>query len=160
MLNAKLICVGKLKERFFSQACDEYIKRLGSYCRLEISELSEYLLSDSPSDKEIAAALDREAKLIRKAILKEAYIISLCVEGQEIDSPGFAELIRNCENSGNSKLCFIIGGSFGLAQSIKDESSFCLSMSKMTLPHHLARVFLLEQRYRCFKINEGSRYHK
>ena len=160
MLSVKLICVGKMRERFYIDAFAEYAKRLQSCCRLELVELPEQRLPDSPSEREISAALEREGQEILKAITLDAYVVALCVEGKQMPSEGMAELIRQRENSGKPKLCFIIGGSFGLADSVKACADRRLSMSRMTFPHHLARVMLIEQLYRGFKINEGSRYHK
>ena len=160
MLSVKLICVGKMKEKFFLDAFAEYQKRLQAYCRLELVEPTEQRLGENPSEKEIVAALEREAQEILKAVPPDAYMVALCVEGKQMPSEGMAELIRARENSGRPKLCFVIGGSFGLAPEIKARADKRLSMSEMTFPHHLARVMLIEQLYRGFKINEGSRYHK
>ena len=140
MLSVKLICVGKMKERFYLDAFAEYRKRLQSLCRLELVEPAEQRLPENPSPAEITAAL--------------------FVEGGQMPSEGMAELIRERENSGKPKLCFVIGGSYGLAPAVKARADRRLSMSQMTFPHHLARVMLIEQLYRGFKINEGSRYHK
>lgn len=160
MLSVKFICVGRMREKFYIDAFGEYAKRLQSFCRLEVSEPQEQRLSDNPSPKEIETALEREAQDIIKAIPQDAYVVAMCVEGRQIPSEAMGELISQRENSGKPKLCFIIGGSFGLAESVKSRADMKLSMSKMTFPHHLARVMLAEQLYRGFKINEGSRYHK
>ena len=160
MLAVKLICVGKMRERFYSEAFAEYQKRLQSLCRLELTEIAEQRLGEAPSPKEIEAALEKEGAEILKAIPADAYTVALCVEGEQMPSEGMAKLIRARENSGKPKLCFVIGGSFGLAESVKRRADRRLSMSQMTFPHHLARVMLIEQLYRGFKINEGSRYHK
>ena len=160
MLAVKLICVGKMRERFYTEAFAEYQKRLQSLCRLELVELAEQRLGDAPSPREIAAALEKEGAEILRAIPADAYTVALCVEGEQMPSEGMAELIRARENSGKPKLCFVIGGSYGLVGSVKRRADQRLSMSKMTFPHHLARVMLIEQLYRGFKINEGSRYHK
>ena len=160
MLNVKLICVGKLREKFYIDAFAEYAKRLQAYCRLELLEIAEQRLGDRPSEKEIAAALEREGQEILKAVPPDAYLTALCVEGKQMPSEGMAELIAARENSGRPKLCFVIGGSYGLSPSVKARADRKLSMSQMTFPHHLARVMLAEQLYRGFKINEGSKYHK
>ena len=160
MLAVKFICVGRLREKFYIEAFSEYTKRLQSLCKFEIVEPAEQRLSENPSDKEIKAALDKEAQDIMKAIPNDAYVVAMCVEGKQMPSEGMGELIAQRENSGKPKLCFVIGGSFGLADSVKARADMKLSMSKMTFPHHLARVMLIEQLYRGFKINEGSRYHK
>ena len=160
MLAVKLICVGKMREKFYTEAFAEYAKRLQSYCRLELVELPEQRLGDRPSQREIEAALEREGQEILKNVPPDAYLAALCVEGGQMPSEGIAELIAARENSGKPRLCFVIGGSFGLSPSVKARADLRLSMSKMTFPHHLARVMLIEQLYRGFKINEGSRYHK
>lgn len=160
MLQIKLICVGKMKERFFIDAFEEYEKRLGTLCRFELAEIPEVRLSDKPSEKEINAALDREGDSIVKSLLQDAFVVAMCVEGSQMPSEGMAKLISERESSGKPRLCFIIGGSFGLSDKVKNRADLKLSMSKMTFPHHLARVMLIEQIYRGFKINEGSAYHK
>ena len=160
MLTVKLICVGKLKEKYYIDACQEYRKRLGGYCRFELLELNEHRLSENPSEKEITAALEREAAEIVKAVPDGSFLVPLCIEGKLMPSEGIAGLIAGREGSGRPKLCFVIGGSYGLSPLVKQKADLLLSMSPMTFPHHLARVMLLEQLYRGFKINEGSRYHK
>ena len=148
MLAVKLICVGKMRERFYIDAFAEYRKRLQMLCRLELVEPAEQRLPDDPSAAEIAAALEKEGQEILRAIPPDAYLVALCVEGKQMPSEGMAELIRARENSGKPKLCFVIGGSYGLAPAIKARADRRLSMSQMTFPHHLARVMLIEQLYR------------
>ena len=160
MLAVKIICVGKLKERFYIDAFEEYRKRLSAYCRLECAELAEQRLPEEPSPTQIRAALEKEAADILKAVPQDAFLVALCVEGRQVPSEAMAELIAARENSGKPKLCLVIGGSFGLSETVKNRADLRLSMSKMTFPHHLARVMLAEQIYRGFKIREGSRYHK
>ncbi len=160
MLNIRIVCVGKLREQFYISAFNEYSKRLSAYCKLECVELNETKLGSSPSDKEIAAALDKEAADIERAVGKDAYVIAMCIEGGQLDSEAFAEKINSLAVSGRGRICFVIGGSFGISPRIKQAADMRLSMSKMTFPHHLARVMLAEQVYRAFKISEGSRYHK
>jgi len=160
MLAVKLVCVGKMREKFYMDAFEEYAKRLKGYCRFELCEIPEQRLGDRPSEKEIAAALDREAQEILKAIPPDAYAVALCVEGRQMPSEGMGALIAEREGSGKPKLCFVIGGSYGLSNQVKARADRRLSMSQMTFPHHLARVMLAEQIYRGFKINEGSMYHK
>ena len=161
MLSVKLICVGRLREKFYIDAFSEYAKRLNPYCRFECVEIPEVRLSDRPSEAEITAALDKEADLVVKSIQQGSYLVALCVEGKKLSSEDLASVIRQREGSGKPKLCFIIGSSYGLSDKIKCSSDLRLSMSDMTFPHHLIRVMLAEQRhYRGFKINEGSSYHK
>lgn len=160
MLAVKLICVGKMRERFYIDAFEEYRKRLGAYCRFECKEIAEQRLSDSPSGGEIAAALEKEGAEILRAVPTDAYTVALCVEGKDMSSEGFSALFAERENSGRPKLCFLVGGSCGLSETVKACADLRLSLSRMTFPHHLARVMLAEQIYRAFKIAEGSRYHK
>ena len=160
MLNIKFICVGKLRERFYIDAFNEYARRLSAYCKFEWAELNETKLGDKPSDKEIENALVRESADIEKAIPKDAYVIAMCVGAKQLKSEELAQKINSLALSGRGKICFIIGGSFGLAESVKQRADMRLGMSEMTFPHHLARVMLTEQIYRSFKIIEGSRYHK
>lgn len=157
-MNINLIVIGKLKEEYLRSACGEYIKRLGRYCTFELHELDECRLSESPSDKEIAAALKKEAEQIKK--YAKGMIVPMCIEGKQLSSPELSEKITGAGVSGQSTVTFIIGSSFGLDPEIKDIGALKLSMSKMTFPHQLARVMLLEQIYRAFQIAEGGKYHK
>ncbi len=157
MLGIDIICVGKLKEKFFADAVSEYKKRMGAYCKLNITELSE---TPCASREEAERTLSAEAEKIREKIPKDAYVICMCIEGREVSSEELSETISDLKCRGRSKLCFIIGGSFGLSEELKKSADLRLSMSKMTFPHHLARVMVLEQIYRAFKIEEGSGYHK
>ena len=143
MLSIYLVCVGRLKERFYQDACAEYLKRLSPYCKLTLLELPEERLPQSPSQGQIDAALEKEGQAIRSKLPPNTSLVCLCVE-----------------HNSAKHLAFVIGGSFGLAESLKAEAWVRLSMSPMTFPHHLARVMVLEQLYRAFKINEGSNYHK
>lgn len=160
MLNMRIVCVGKLREQFYIDAFNEYSKRLSAYCKFECVELNETKLGSSPSDKEIAAALDKEAVDIERTLGKDAYVIAMCVEGKQLKSEDFAQKINSLAVSGRGRICFVIGGSFGISQRIKQRADMRLSMSEMTFPHHLARVMLAEQIYRAFKIIKGSKYHK
>ena len=160
MLAVKLICVGKMRERFFIDAFAEYAKRLQAYCKFECVELTEQRLSDNPSPNEIAAALAREAADIGRNIPTDAYVVAMCVEGTQKSSPELAKALEGFANSGKGRVCFIVGGSFGLSPAVKSSADLRLSMSKMTFPHHLARVMLIEQIYRAFSISSGGKYHK
>ncbi len=160
MLNIKLICVGRLREKFYIDAFNEYARRLSAYCKFECVELTETKLGDKPSDKEIENALVRESADIEKAIPRDAYVVAMCVGAKQLKSEELAQKINALALSGRGKICFIIGGSFGMAESVKKRADMRLGMSEMTFPHHLARVMLTEQIYRSFKIIEGSRYHK
>ena len=161
MISIHLICVGKLKEKFYLEAAAEYTKRLSAYCKLTLTELPECRLPQNPSQGEIAAALDKEADAIRAKIPPNASLIALCVEGKQQSSEELARLVQSWSSGSSARhLVFVIGGSYGLHPSIKQQAWVRLSMSPMTFPHHLARVMVLEQIYRAFKINEGSSYHK
>lgn len=160
MLNVHLFCVGKLKERFYMDAAGEYVKRLGPYCKLELLELPEERLPQNPSQAQIDAALAREATAIRTKLPSNSSVVALCVEGKAYSSQEVARLLDRFALSEGKHLVFLIGGSHGLDEGLKREAGVRLSMSPMTFPHHLARVMLLEQLYRGFKIKEGSAYHK
>lgn len=160
MQKVSIICVGKMKEKFYIDAAAEYIKRLSRFCKLEIVELPEDRLPDDPSQAQIDGALAKEADAIRAKLPASCYIIAMCVEGKTRSSEELARLMEESIHQGGSHLVFLIGGSFGLHPSIKALASFKLSMSPMTFPHHLARVMLLEQIYRGYQINTGSKYHK
>lgn len=160
MLNIKIICVGKLKEKFYIAAAAEYIKRLGALCRLEVEELPESRLSAQPSAAEVEAALRKEGESIALRIPSGALTVALCVEGKQLSSVRFSQFLEACALKGRSKLCFLIGGSEGLSEEVKERAEVRMSMSEMTFPHHLARIMLLEQLYRAFQIRDGSKYHK
>ena len=160
MLRILILCVGKLKEKFYLDACAEYAKRLSGYCRLELVELPEERLPKNPSRAQIDAALAKEAAAIRAKLPQRCCITALCVEGGSCSSEAFSARLASWTAAGESTLAFLIGGSFGLDETLKRTCRERLSMSQMTFPHHLARVMLLEQLYRAFKIQEGSDYHK
>ncbi len=160
MRDLQLICVGKLKESFYREACGEYQKRLRAYCRLTVTELAEERLSQNPSPGEIAAALEKEGGAICARIPPSSRVIALCVEGELKSSEELARLVQAWDVGPERHLVFVIGGSYGLSRRVKQLAQLRLSMSPMTFPHHLARVMVLEQIYRAFKIREGSAYHK
>ena len=150
MLSITLVCVGKMRETYYISAFAEYAKRLGAYCRFDLVELPEQRLPERPSQKEIHAALEKEAQAIRARIPK----------GKLLSSEALARQLAGYAAGGTSKVCFLVGGSFGLDEGLKREASLRLSMSPMTFPHHLARVMLAEQIYRACTINAGTQYHK
>ena len=160
MLSVYLVCVGKLKEKFYKDACAEYEKRLSSYCKFTLVEIPEVKLSKDPTLGEITNALAKEGEAVRAKLPSSSQVAALCVEGRARSSEEFAQLFSAAGNGPDRHLVFIIGGSYGLHPSVKAEADIQLSMSPMTFPHHLARVMLLEQIYRAFQINEGSSYHK
>lgn len=160
MQKVSILCVGKLKEKFYAQAVAEYAKRLSRFCKLEIVELAEARLDESPAPAEIEQALLEEAGRVEAKLPKGGAVIALCIEGTEMTSPALAEVMNGFAVSGASQVTFLIGGSVGLHPSLKARANLKLSMSPMTFPHHLARVMLLEQIYRAYQIQAGSRYHK
>lgn len=160
MPGVTFVFVGKMKERHFEEAFAEYVKRIGGYARCEVREIAEQRLGERPSEREIAAALAREAQDIERAIPRGAYLVAMCVEGQGASSEELASRIKSLDERGAGRICFLVGGSFGLDEGLKKRADWRLSMSKMTFPHHLARVMLAEQVYRAFIINAGKRYHK
>ena len=160
MQKVTLLCVGKLKEKFYMDAAAEYAKRLSRFCRLEPTELPEERLPEDPSPAQVEAALLKEAAAIRARLPSGAALIALCVEGELRSSEALARQLDAWASQGVGQLVFLIGGSFGLHPSIKGSAKLRLSMSPMTFPHHLARVMVLEQIYRAYQINAGTRYHK
>lgn len=160
MFDITLITIGKLKEKFYISAAAEYAKRLGGYCRFQLLELPESRLPENPSDAEIAAGLEREADTILERIPKGAWFCVFTPEGRELSSEDFAQKLREVKLSGKSSACFLIGSSFGIALRVKQRADWKLSMGKMTFPHHLARIMVLEQLYRAEAIQAGSKYHK
>lgn len=160
MFEITLITVGKLKEKFYLSAAEEYQKRLQGYCNFRILELPESKLPDNPSPAEITAGLAKEAEIILTKIPKGAWFCIFTPEGKLLSSEALAEKISNVKLSGKGSACFLIGSSFGISQQIKDRADFKLSMSPMTFPHHLARIMVLEQLYRAEAIQAGSKYHK
>ena len=149
-MNITIVCVGKLKEEYWRAAAGEYVKRLGRFAKIKITELSE-----SKSDN-----IDEESSAIVAHIPKGAYVIALDVKGKEMTSEGLAGKIKELGLSSRPDICFIIGGSCGYNDEVRNLADLKLSFSKFTFPHQLMRVILLEQIYRAFKINAGEKYHK
>lgn len=159
MLNVTLITVGTLKEDYLRQAFAEYEKRLRAFCKLELVNLKEEKLPEDPSEGEIAAALEEEGRRILAALPRGAYRVALCVEGKELSSSELAEKLEQIGTS-HGALVLIIGSSYGLSPSVKSACDFRLSVSKLTFPHQLMRVILLETLYRSLGILHGTKYHK
>lgn len=159
MLTINLIHIGKLKERYWQDACAEYQKRLKAFCKLQMIELPEYKLPSEPSDSQIVKCIEEEGKEIMGRV-KSGYQIAMCIEGKNVTSEQLARKISEISLNGVSEISFVIGGSYGLSQQVKDRADWKLSMSLMTFPHQLARVMLLEQIYRAFQINCNGKYHK
>ena len=160
MQKITVLCVGKLKEKFYQEAAAEYVKRLGRHCKLDVVELPESRLPEDPSPAEIQRALAAEAAAIREKLPRGGAVIALCIEGTELSSEALSKKLTQLASAGASQLTFLIGGSFGLHPRVKQRADLRLSMSPMTFPHHLARVMLLEQLYRAYQIDAGTRYHK
>lgn len=159
MLSVNIICVGKLKESYLRDAIDEYSKRMRTLCRLSIIELPEERSSDDPSAAEIGRVISAESERIMQKLGKGDYVIAMCVEGRNISSEELSAKLGDISMR-SSTVDLIIGGSWGLSDELKSRADFKLSMGKMTFPHQLCRVMLLEQVYRAFQISKGTKYHK
>lgn len=159
-MNIKLITVGKVKEKYFKSAIDEYSKRLSRYCRLKLIEVADEKAPESLSPADETIVKDKEAARIIKNISDSDYVITLEIAGDKLSSEQLAKKINTLAISGKSNLCFIIGGSLGLSETVTQKSHYVLSFSDMTFPHQLMKVILLEQVYRSFRINAGEPYHK
>lgn len=158
-MNVSIICVGKVKEKFYTEAIKEYAKRMSRFADFEIIEIPDEKIPDNASVKENEEIKQREGKKILTKIKPNSYVISLCIEGKTLDSIELADTIKNaCMQT--SRIVFIIGGSLGLSAEVKNRSDLRLSFGRMTLPHQLMRVVLSEQIYRAFMINSGATYHK
>ncbi len=159
MLSIQILTVGDLKEAYLKAACSEYQKRLSPICKLTVTEIAEAHLSKQPSPTEILRGLEIEGGAILQKISPRAFVVALCIEGSQISSEGLADKLADISQS-HSEIVWIIGGSHGLSSQVKQRADLRLSFSAMTFPHQLARVLLLEQLYRAFSINNGSKYHK
>ena len=160
MQKVTILCVGKLKEKFYTEASAEYLKRLQRHCKCEIVELAEYRLPEDPSPAEIQKALAAEAAAIREKLPKGGAVVAMCIEGKTCSSEELSRRMADFAVAGKTQLTFLIGGSVGLDATLKQQADWRLSMSPMTFPHHMARVMLLEQIYRAYQIQQGTRYHK
>ena len=159
MLSVKIITVGTLKEGYLRDAVAEYSKRLSAFCKLSVIQLKQAKLSDSPSDKEIASALEAEAKMILAEASPRSYKIAMCVEGKQLSSEELASQIDRVATT-HGEICFVIGSSHGLSDSVKSACDLRLSVSKLTFPHQLMRVMMCEIIYRSMNILRGTGYHK
>ena len=160
MQRVTVLCVGKLKEKFYIDAAAEYVKRLQRHCKLELIELPEQRLPDDPSPAEIQKALRTEGDAIRERLPKGGAVIALCIEGKPCSSQELSRRMAEFGVQGKTQLTFLIGGSVGLDEDLKRQADWRLSMSPMTFPHHMARIMLLEQIYRAYQIAGGAKYHK
>ncbi len=159
-MKIKIICIGKLKEKYWMQAVAEYLKRIGRFAKVEVIELRETRISDKPSAAEEESVKKSEGEEILKKIKRDDYCITLEIKGKQLSSEEFAGKLAALAIEGKSSIAFVIGGSLGLSQDVSMRADFKLSFSPMTFPHQMMRVVLLEQIYRCFKINNNETYHK
>lgn len=159
-MNITIVCVGKLKEKYLKAAIDEYSKRLSRYCKLDIIELNDEKTPDNASEKEELIIKEKEGSNILKNIKDNMFVVALAIEGKMISSEELGSFIKDQGVKGNSNIAFIIGGSLGLSKEVLNRADYKLSFSKMTFPHQLMRVILLEQVYRGFRIINGEPYHK
>ena len=159
-MNISIICVGKIKEKFYTMAVEEYVKRLSRYCQLKIVELKDEKTPDGASDNVVEGIKDKEGARILEAIKDNSYVIALAIEGKQLDSVELSKKMDQLMLEGNSNVVFVIGGSLGLSKQVLARADYKLSFSKMTFPHQLMRVILLEQVYRGFRISNNEPYHK
>lgn len=160
MININFIVLGKLKEKYMKDFSAEYEKRLSGYCKLTVTELEPVKLSDNPSEQEIKNALTKETQMIKAKIPKNSFVFSMCIEGKQMSSEELSKKLEDIALTGKNNITFIIGSSFGLSDEIKQMSDYKFSMSKMTFPHKLARIMLIEQVYRALSITNNAKYHK
>ena len=161
MLRVNIICIGKIKEKYFTDAVSEYSKRLGAFCKFSIIDLpEEKIRSNTPNRARIDEVLLSEGRRILQKVGGSDYVFAMCIEGRQLSSEELSETLQNISVSGKSTADFIIGGSYGLSGEVKNRADFRLSMSKMTFPHQMARMILSEQIYRAFEISTNGKYHK
>ncbi|MGY0373734.1 23S rRNA (pseudouridine(1915)-N(3))-methyltransferase RlmH [Clostridium sp. JNZ J1-5] len=159
-MNIAVICVGKLKEKYLKSAIDEYSKRLSRYCKLDIIELNDEKTPDNASEKEELLIKEKEGSNILKHIKDNMYVIALAIDGKMLSSEELANFVDDLGVRGNSNIALVIGGSLGLSKEVLNRADYKISFSKMTFPHQLMRVILLEQVYRAYRIINGEPYHK
>ena len=159
-MRINIVCVGKIKEKYLKLGIDEFKKRLSKYCKLEIIELEDEKAPENLSDKEMLIIKEKEANKILSKIKDNSYVIALAIDGKNLSSEELAETINKLGVRGISNITFVIGGSLGLSDEVLSRADYKLSFSKMTFPHQLMRLILLEQVYRAYRINNGEPYHK
>jgi len=159
-MNIKLICVGKLKERFYQEACGEFVKRLGRYVNLSLVELEDEKAPEQLSMAQKNQVKSREGKRILERIEDSDFVVAMAIDGRQLDSESFSARLQDWLSFGRSSVCFVIGGSLGLSEEVLKRSDFSLSFGKNTFPHQLFRIMLLEQIYRAFRIMKHEPYHK
>ncbi|MBR6407731.1 MAG: 23S rRNA (pseudouridine(1915)-N(3))-methyltransferase RlmH [Clostridia bacterium] len=160
MTSINIIAVGKLKEKQFAPAMEDYLKRISGYCRTCVTEIKEARLPQQPSENQISAAIEQEGSGIMERIDKRSFVVAMCIEGILMSSEQLSEVFRQTEMEQSGNITFVIGGSWGLSDRVKNTARLRLSMSRMTFPHQLARVMLAEQIYRALQIMTGGKYHK
>lgn len=159
-MKVTIVCLGKVKEAFNRACIEDYVKRLSRYCKLTITELADLPCGQNPSQAEIDDVLATEAKSVLAAIPKDAYVFVLAGEGKQLTSEGFSEKLQGLALADYPHVAFVIGSSHGLDPSVKKRANMLLSFSSMTFPHQIARILILEQLYRAFRIWKGEPYHK
>lgn len=161
MIRVNIICIGKIKEKYFTDAVAEYAKRLTAFCRFSVTELSEERVkSNNPNQSQTDEVINAEGKRILQKIGQSDYVVAMCIEGKMLSSEELSKTLDNISVGGVSTVDFIIGGSYGLSDEVKKRANLKLSMSRMTFPHQMARVILSEQIYRAFEISNNGKYHK
>ena len=159
-MRISIVCVGKIKEKYLKLGIDEFSKRLSKYCKLDVIELDDEKAPENLSDKEMLMIKEKEGKKILSKIKDNSYVIALAIDGKNLSSEELAETIEKLGVRGTSHIVFVIGGSLGLSDEVLKRADYKLSFSKMTFPHQLMRLILLEQVYRAFRINNNEPYHK
>ncbi|MDQ0230920.1 23S rRNA (pseudouridine(1915)-N(3))-methyltransferase RlmH [Metabacillus malikii] len=159
-MNISIVTIGKLKEKYLKQGIDEYLKRLSTYAKIDIIELPDEKAPENLSDTEMEQVKQKEGERILSKISDDTHVIALAIEGKMKSSEQLAKELDQLATYGKSKIAFIIGGSLGLSKQVMDRANDTLSFSKMTFPHQLMRLILVEQVYRAFRINRGEPYHK
>ena len=159
-MNITLVTVGKLKEKYLKQAIDEYSKRLSRYCKLDIIELPDEKTPDNASEKEEGQIKEKEGRAILSKIKDNSYVVAMDLKGKQLTSEELSSFVERCGVTGHSNIVFVIGGSLGLSDEVIKRADYKLCFSKMTFPHQLFRVMLLEQVYRAFRIMKNEPYHK
>lgn len=159
-MKIRIMCIGKIKEAFLKEGINEYLSRLKPYCKLEIIEVDDEPIRDNPNSSDIKKAIDKEGERILKKLKNSDYLISLDLNKKELNSETFADFLMKKIEISNSNLTFVIGGSYGLSDSLKQRANDSISLSQMTFTHQMTRLILLEQIYRSFKILNNEVYHK
>ena len=159
-MKIKIFAIGKIKEQYLKVGINEYLTRIKPYCGIEIIEVNDEPIIENPHSSEIKKAIDIEGSRVLKLLKPSDYLIGLDLNKKELNSPEFADFLQNKLVLGGSQICFVIGGSYGLSDELKNRCNDSISLSKMTFLHQMTRLILLEQIYRAFKINRNETYHK